>query len=129
MLQKVESKKAVPVLQAIVERRSPLPYQVHTITFDNGKEFARHKEIAAALNTICYFATPYHSWERRLNEHTNELVRQYFPKSTDLSKLSNEDIQRVQDALNARPREALGFRTPFKIFYQKGYSCMPALLK
>jgi len=129
VLQKVESKQAFPVLQAIVERMSALPYQVHTITLDNGKEFARHKEIAAALNTTCYFATPYHSWERGLNEHVNGLVRQYFPKTTDLSKLSDEDIQRVQDALNNRPREVLDFKTPFEVFYQKGDQCLPALLK
>ncbi|MCX6958544.1 MAG: IS30 family transposase [Verrucomicrobiae bacterium] len=129
VLQKVESKQASPVLQAIVERLGALPYQVHTITLDNGKEFARHKEIAAVLNTICYFATPYHAWERGLNEHDNGLVRQYFPKSTDLSKLSDEDIQRVQDALNNRPREILGFKTPFEVFYQKGDRCLPALLK
>jgi IS30 family transposase len=129
LLQKVERKQASPVQEAIVERMRMLPYEVHSITLDNGKEFAKHIEIAAALNSTCYFATPYHAWERGLNEHTNGLVRQYFPKSTDLSKLSNEDIQQVQDALNSRPREVLGFRTPFEIFYQKGYSCMPALLK
>ena len=83
-----------------------------TITFDNGKEFSHHEEIAKALEMDCYFATPYHSWERGLNEHTNGLVRQYFPKGTDLSAIQSNQIQFVEDQLNNRPRKVLGYRTP-----------------
>jgi len=65
---------------------------------------------------ISYFAKPYHSWERGLNEHTNGLFRQYFPKGSDLSILSDADVQRVEDKLNSRPRKILGYRTPREVF-------------
>jgi IS30 family transposase len=80
LLKKVRRKTAEAVTQATVEKMAHLPHSVLTITYDNGKEFSDHKVIAKALNTTCYFATPYHSWERGLNEHTNGLVRQYLPK-------------------------------------------------
>jgi IS30 family transposase len=73
----------------------PLADRIETITYDNGKEFASHAEIVAALGAKSYFAKPYHSWERGLNEHTNGLVRQYFPKGTDFSTLSNADAKRI----------------------------------
>ena len=82
LLKKIDRKMADLVTQATIEKMANLPHPVRTITYDNGKEFSAHKDIATALNTSCYFATPYHSWERRLNEHTNGLVRQYLPKST-----------------------------------------------
>ena len=94
-----------------------LSQPVLTITFDNGKEFALHKNIGRALNASCYFATPYHSWERGLNEHTNGLVRQYLPKLTDLNKISDWHIQKIEDALNSRPRKVLGYKTPSEVFY------------
>jgi len=83
----------------------PLADRIETITYDNGKEFASHAEIVAALGAKSYFAKPYHSWERGLNEHTNGLVRQYFPKGTDFSTLSNADVQRVEDKLNSAPQD------------------------
>ena len=64
-----------------------------------------------------YFAKPYHSWERGLNEHTNGLFRQYFPKGSDFSILSDADVQRVEDKLNSRPRKILGYQTPREIFF------------
>ena len=88
----------------------------HTITFDNGKEFSRHEKITQQTKLRCYFATPYHSWERGLNEHTNGLVRQYFPKASDLTKYTSEEIQYVEDQLNNRPRKVLGYRTPREVF-------------
>jgi IS30 family transposase len=94
----------------------PLADRIETITYDNGKEFASHAEIVAALGAKSYFAKPYHSWERGLNEHTNGLVRQYFPKGTDFSTLSNADVQRVEDKLNSRPRKILGYQTPSEVF-------------
>ena len=66
---------------------------------------------------LSYFAKPYHSWERGLNEHTNGLFRQYFPKGSDLSILSDADVQRVEDKLNSRPRKILGYQTPREIFF------------
>jgi IS30 family transposase len=87
-------------------------YPVHTLTFDNGKEFAEHEEIAHSLEADIYFARPYSSWERGTNENTNNLIRQYFPKDTDFRELSNSDIQFVESQLNFRPRKCLAFEQP-----------------
>jgi len=73
--------------------------------------------IAIGLNALCYFATPYHAWERGLNEHTNGLVRQYLPKSTDLSKVSDELLERIEWLLNYCPRKVLAYKTPFEVFF------------
>ncbi len=89
-----------------------------TITYDNGKEFSGHKKIAEILGCDVYFAKPYHSWQRGLNEHTNGLVRQYFPKGTDFTTLTHEQIQEVEDRLNHRPRKSLGYRTPYEVFME-----------
>ncbi|MBM3533909.1 MAG: IS30 family transposase, partial [Alphaproteobacteria bacterium] len=89
---------------------------VHTITFDNGKEFAAHQDIARALKTEIFFATPYHAWERGLNENTNGLIRDFFPKGTDFSTISNAEVAMVERLLNTRPRKSLGFRSPQEVF-------------
>ena len=83
-----------------------------TITFDNGKEFAYHLKVAESLGVETYFAQPYHSWERGLNENTNGLIRQYFPKGTDFDLVSDEEVARVEALLNSRPRKCLGYDTP-----------------
>ena len=83
-----------------------------TLTADNGKEFADHEEVFKALGAGFYFAAPYHSWERGLIEHSNGLIRQYWPKGMDLSRLKGAEVQRVQYLLNNRPRKVLGFCTP-----------------
>lgn len=88
---------------------------VHSITFDNGKEFALHEVIADSLNTQVYFARPYHSWERGSNENTNGLIRQFLPKSQKFNHLTDEQIQAIEDNLNHRPRKVLGFRTPLEV--------------
>jgi transposase, IS30 family len=90
-LVKLAERTADAVVQASARALSRLADRVETITYDNGKEFAAHLEIAAALQAKSYFAKPYHAWERGLNEHTNGLVRQYFPKGSDLSILSNAE--------------------------------------
>lgn len=82
---------------------SPLSQHVYTITSDNGKEFARHEVIAEALDADFYLAHPYASWGRGLNENTNGLIRQYFPKGSDFTTITDKDIQRVMDKLNNRP--------------------------
>ena len=110
-------KTADAVVQASARMLGPLANRIETITYDNGKEFAAHVEIAASLQANCYFAKPYHAWERGLNEHTNGLVRQYFPKGSDLSIVSDTDVQRVEDKLNSRPRKILGYRTPREVFF------------
>jgi len=86
------------------------------MTTDNGKEFSDHKNIALALDAKIFFANPYCSWERGLNENTNGLVRQFFPKKTDFTKLTSEQIRKVEENLNNRPRKLLKFRTPSEEF-------------
>ncbi len=87
-----------------------------TLTVDNGKEFARHKELAQKIHMQIFFAHPYHSWERGLNEHTNGLLRQYFPKSRNLLNLNPRKLAKAVEALNNRPRKCLGYRTPAEVF-------------
>jgi transposase, IS30 family len=116
-LAKLPDKTADSVVQACARVLLPLADRIETITYDNGKEFASHVEIATSLRSLSYFAKPYHSWERGLNEHTNGLFRQYFPKGSDLSIVSDTDVQRVEDKLNSRPRKILGYRTPREVFF------------
>ncbi|MCK4945024.1 MAG: IS30 family transposase [Alphaproteobacteria bacterium] len=100
----------------IIARLKPLKEHVLTLTSDNGKEFANHGKISEKLDSDFYFCHPYHSWERGLNENTNGLVRQYFPKGTDFAKLTPEDVQRVENLLNNRPRKTLGYHSPNEVF-------------
>lgn len=86
-----------------------------TMTVDNGKEFADFKRLEDRLGFKVYFAHPYHAWERGLNENTNGLLRQFFPKPFDFNKLTNEDIQWVVDSLNDRPRKCLNYQTPGEV--------------
>jgi transposase, IS30 family len=110
-------RSAASVQKACDASLLPIAHKIETITYDNGKEFAAHAQIAAKLGAHIYFAKPYHSWERGLNEHTNGLVRQYFPKGSDFSTLTSADVQRVEDKLNARPRKVLGYKTPGEVFF------------
>ena len=105
-------------------RASPQAYRqlVHTITFDNGKEFAAHQDIAHALKAKIFFARPYHAWERGLNENTNGLIRDFFPKGTDFSTIANAEVAKVERLLNARPRKSLGFRSPQEVFDSLAHS-------
>jgi IS30 family transposase len=87
-----------------------------SITFDNGKEFADHHQIARQLGVDIYFALPYRSWQRGTNENTNGLLRQFFPKGTDFSQISHRVVARAEDQLNERPRKRLGYQTPAEVF-------------
>jgi IS30 family transposase len=109
---RVNSKSAEDVTAATIALLEPYKELVHTITADNGKEFAYHQEISEALSADVYFAHPYSSWERGLNENTNGLLRQYFPKCTDFKKVTQQEVNKAVDRLNSRPRELLGFETP-----------------
>jgi len=88
---------------------------VLTITADNGKEFAYHELMTQALGAQVYFADPYSSWQRGLNENTNGLLRQYWPKSTDFKKVSAKDVSAVIIELNDQPRKKLVYKTPAKL--------------
>lgn len=96
-------------------------YPVHTITFDNGKEFAGHEKIGQVLGVDIFFAHTYASWERGTNENTNGLIRQYIPKNTDFRKLTNADTCFVENRLNLRPRKCLDFSQPMVIL--KNHCC------
>jgi IS30 family transposase len=96
----------------------------HTITYDNGREFNGHVTIAKALDCQGFFARPYHSWERGLNENSNGLLRQYFPKTMPLDKVSTEAVTAAVAAMNHRPRKCLGFHTPWEVFTQLTQSNM-----
>ena len=89
-----------------------------SITADNGTEFHQYKEIEAATSVPFYFCTPYHSWERGLNENTNGLIRQYLPKGKSMAHLTQRDCDDIAEKLNKRPRESLGFQSP-KECYEK----------
>jgi IS30 family transposase len=86
-----------------------------TTTADNGKEFAGHAQLTARLGLKVYFARPYHAWERGLNENTNGLIRQFFPKGLDLRQVRGQDVRRVERLLNTRPRKILSYRTPLEM--------------
>lgn len=93
--------------------------KVHTITYDNGCEFAEHETTEMWLKIAIYFAYPYHSWERGTNENTNGLLRQFFPKGTDFSKITDFDLQMAVKLINNRPRKRLNYHTPKEIFSGK----------
>ena len=112
IIEKLNGKDAKELARKVIERLSPYQKKVHTITSDNGKEFAEHKMISSELNLDFYFARPYHSWERGANENINGLIRQYFPKKTSFENISDDDVKRVEEILNNRPRKKLNFLTP-----------------
>lgn len=111
-----DSKSAADVTREIIRKLIKYQGEVKSITFDNGKEFAYHEKIAKRLDTACYFAHPYHSWERGLNENTNGLVRQYAAKGSDFNLLSRKNVYAIEKKLNERPRKSLGFKTPEAVF-------------
>ena len=115
----VRSKHSAGVTIVVTHLLRPHKNRCHTVTFDNGQEFAGHEIIASALKTMIYFAHPYHSWERGLNENSNGLLRQYFPKGMELIDVTDEQVQWAVDRLNHRPRKILGFKTPFEVFFGK----------
>lgn len=115
----VENRRAYIVGRAILQAYRGIPDNaIHTITFDNGREFAHFKTLEDALNIDIYFAHPYAAWERGTNENTNGLLRQYIPKGSDLRNLTQKDLNAIVRTLNNRPRKQLGFRTPEEAFKQ-----------
>lgn len=118
LLAPLNSKSAEEVKDAAIKMLAPFKGLLKTITSDNGKEFAMHKEIAEALGVDYYFAHPYHSWERGANENMNGLIRQYLPKGTSFENLDADYIALIQSKLNNRPRKILGFLTPIEYFFR-----------
>jgi IS30 family transposase len=114
----LDSRHSTKVTQAIIALLRPHRKDCKTLTFDNGKEFAEHEFIATCLKAKVYFAHPYCSWERGLNENHNGLLRQFFPKETNLLKVSQDEVNDAVYRLNHRPRKCLGYRTPHEVFYR-----------
>lgn len=113
-----EGKGAIQVREALTKAVSDIPLHLRrSLTHDQGKEMSQHKEFTKASNMQVYFADPASPWQRGTNENTNGLIRQYFPKGTDFSLVSTEQIKHVQDLLNGRPRQSLDFSTPNEVFF------------
>lgn len=121
LIEDVKGKKADVVTKMTINALAPHKEWVNTITNDNGKEFAGHKKLAKKLECDVFFAHPYSSWERGLNEYTNKLIRQYFPKNKPLDNVSQSYIIEVMEKLNNRPRKKLGYKTPKQVFYHYIY--------
>ena len=94
-----------------------LDEQRQTMKFDNGKDFSKHAELSKKLTLSCYFTNPYHSWERGLNEHTNGLLRQFFPKQTNFRIVKPEALATAVALIDHQPQKSLNYRTPFEVFY------------
>ena len=112
---RVKRKTKSAVSRAIIKLLKPYKKQCKSITFDNGGEFAAHEKMAKALKCQIYFAKPYHSWQRGLNENSNGLLRRYFPKKTEITHISNEKLREVSFLINMRPRKTLDYLTPLEI--------------
>lgn len=118
LMEKLEKgKNAEGLRDAVVRLLMPYKGKIHTITSDNGTEFSEHKAIAQRLDIDFYFADPYSSWQRGLNEYTNKLIRQYIPKKTDFKTINSHQIREVQYKLNRRPRKKLKYKPPLQLFF------------
>jgi IS30 family transposase len=118
LLAKLMPDKAAATLnKAAIRAFKPLSAHLrNTLTLDNGKEFAAHKALSQALAVDIYFAHPYHSWERGLNEHTNGLISQYLPKKIRFDDLTQKQLDKIVAKINNRPRKVLGRLTPYEVF-------------
>ena len=115
----IKNREAETVAKAFAKAVKRLPKEMKlTLTYDQGREMARHKLFTAITGVKVYFAHPRSPWERGTNENTNGLIRQYFPKGTDFNKISRYEVKRAQDRLNGRPRKTLGYHTPYEVFNQ-----------
>lgn len=116
LLTKLERKMAELTADAVIQRLQKFPKKAtRSLTMDNGTENAQHEAITEAIGIQCYFARPYASWQRGTNESVNGLVRRYFPKGTDFSKITDEQVAKVESLINNRPRKCLGYKTPLEV--------------
>jgi IS30 family transposase len=114
---KLKDRRASSVVQAARKEMGCLPARLRrTMTLDNGKEFAQHKQLGRSLGLKIYFAKPYCAWQRGTNENTNGLLRQFVPKGTDFHRVSHQAVARMKRQLNERPRRRLNYQTPAEIF-------------
>lgn len=116
LLTRLQRKTAELTTDAVILRLQELPEKVRrTLTLDNGTENAQHEAITEAIGIQCYFARPYASWQRGTNESVNGLVRRYFPKGTNFSKITDEQVAKVESLINNRPRKCLAYKTPIEV--------------
>ena len=118
LLRKVERRTADLVSDAVIDLLQPFSDHLHTITADNGKEFAEHERISRELDTDFFFAHPFAAWERGTNENMNGLVRQYIPKQSEFASITDHELIMITDRLNHRPRKCLDFMSPFEVFFE-----------
>ena len=119
MLAKVKNKDTESVINALIKQSKKLPNELYkSLTWDRGKELADHQRFSLAANIDVYFCDPHSPWQRGSNENTNGLLRQYFPKGTDLALHSQAKLNAVARQLNERPRQTLDFETPVERFNQ-----------
>ena len=123
---KLNGKNATELADKTIKALEPISNKIHTITYDNGLEFAEHERMAKALDADIYFAHPYSSWERGINENTNGLIRQHFPKGTDFNKVTDSQIEFVMKRLNTRPRKTRGGKQPVELFLGKAVDLLTA---
>lgn len=120
ILTKMKDATADTALSSFSRGLSKVPKTMRvSMTYDQGKEMARHAELADRLNIKVYFCDPHSPWQRPTNENTNGLIRQYLPKSTDLSGVTQDDLDAIAYKLNTRPRKILGFRMPLEVYAQQ----------
>lgn len=116
---KIADRQAKTVAQAKIAQLTSLPQSWrHTLTVDNGKEFADFRQVEKATGMRVYFADPYAAWQRGANENANGLIRRFYPKGTDFSKVSDDELAHVVHWINNRPRKCLGYRTPHEVVLQ-----------
>ena len=116
LLTRLERKTSELTKDAVLQRLQYFPEKARrTLTLDNGSENAQHEAITKAMGMQCYFASPYASWQRGSNEQVNGMVRRYFPKGTDFSKITDEQVTWVESRINNRPRKCLGYKTPAEV--------------
>ena len=116
LTRKLTNRRADTFSRATINAFRSIPGKLRkTMTCDNGKEFARFKDIERRLKLTVYFANPYAAWERGTNENTNGLLRDFFPKGTDFTRITHAEVARAQRMLNNRPRKCLNYRTPAEV--------------
>ena len=116
LMAKLNGRNADELAKSTIRLLAPYKEKVHTITSDNGSEFARHQKIAKKLKAQFFFAHPYSSWERGLNEYTNKLIRQYIPKKSSFDNINHQIINDINLKLNMRPRKNLKYNSPLKVY-------------
>ena len=118
IIMKLRARSKEQARRALLRAIARYPKMFKTITFDNGTEFHDYKAVENVYPLRCYFATPYHSWERGSNENMNGLIRQYLPKGSCMKHITQADCDRIAHRLNTRPRKRYGFKTPNQLFFQ-----------